>query len=77
MQILVIKILSREMHLPSSDQEWQIPAIWPDPRPPLFFLFEFDDEQETSYLAASVSIWIFSTNSIESPLLLYKIPGEK
>ena len=54
MQLLVSRIFSNEMHLPSSVKLWQIPAETVLPSPlPLFALLLPLDEHETSYLAAA------------------------
>jgi hypothetical protein len=45
-----------------------MPAKWPFPIPPaVFFLLLPLEEQETSYLAESDSIFSFSINSTQSP----------
>jgi hypothetical protein len=71
MHRLVINIFKREMQRPSADHEWQIPHDSAAPIPLAVFLRELpDDEQDASYLAASVSIFNFSdiaSPNIQSP----------
>lgn len=68
MQTLVIKSFSREIHRPSSDQEWQIPEAAGAPKAPfLLALEEPDEEHDTSYLADSAKILIFSCKSNSIP----------
>ncbi len=55
-----------EMHRPSSAQLWQIPEMAAFPTWPFLFLRLLPlDEQDTSYLAESASIFSFSNISIK------------
>jgi hypothetical protein len=64
-QALVIKVLKREMHLPSSVKEWHIPpeAVFPTLSLPFTFRLEAELAQ-VSHLLASPRIRIFSPTSI-------------
>ena len=65
MQQFVKSILSRDTHRPSGVKLWHIPLTLAEPRLPFFeCLFEPEDEQDTSYLAAEDKILNFSPISI-------------
>ena len=65
MHLFVYKILSSEIHLPSCDQEWQIPDDAAFPMPSfVFFLLEPLEEQEASYFAEFDNISSFLITSI-------------
>ena len=65
MHSFVNKILRREMHLPSAEKEWQMPAAIEFPIPFLLPLrFTPEEVQATSYLAASVKMASFSIRDI-------------
>ena len=62
---LLIRILRREIHLPSGVKEWHIPPTEAFPSPPFVFArFEPEEEHDTSYLALSVKICKVSALSI-------------
>ena len=73
-QSLLMRSLSNETHLPSGVNEWQHPSGIPFPMPPVFFLPLPDEEQETSYLALSVSIFSVSSAIMVS---LYHMRAQK
>ena len=76
MQWFVKSIFSREIHLPSSDQLWQIPLFELLPNPPgLFFRILPLEEQETSYFAAAERISSFFCSSIRTPRTYNFFPG--
>ena len=61
MQLLVIKILNKLTHRPSSVKLWQIPQATPLPIPLVsFFRLLPLDAHDTSYLAASARMLSFS-----------------
>ena len=65
MQLLVIRIFNSEMQRPSAVKEWQIPALAAEPMLPFSpWRVEPEDEQDTSYLAASDNIVSFSIRFI-------------
>lgn len=52
-----MRIFNRDIHLPSGVKEWHIPEAAVEPREPFWdFLFDPEEEQDTSYLAASLKI---------------------
>lgn len=71
MHSFVNKIFSREIHLPSAEKLWQIPALIQFPIPvPSFCLSLPLDVHATSYLAASDKILNFSAIVIFSVILI-------
>ena len=69
MHSLLIKILSKEIHLPSGVKEWHSPPTEALPNPLFpFTLLEPEDEQETSYFALSVKISSLSAFNIRYSL---------
>ena len=72
LQALLNSTFKREMHRPSADHVWHMPALQPLPSPPLGApRLEPLEEHDTSYLAASPRILSFSRRSIYTPALLY------
>ena len=64
----------QEIHLPSGVNEWQIPLVAVDPKDPFEdALLEPEEEQETSYFAASLRIFNFSFIFIPSPSIYFKV----
>ena len=63
-QQLVRRILSREIHLPSAEKEWQMPFTAALPKPFLFFLVLPLEEHDASYFALSARIFSFSSRVI-------------
>ena len=65
MQLLVIRIFNSEMQRPSAVKEWQIPALAAEPMLPFSpRRVEPEEEQDTSYLAASDNMVSFSMRFI-------------
>lgn len=65
MQLFVMSIFKRDTHRPSGVKEWQIPAFAAEPMVPFGpCLVEPEEEQDTSYLAASARIDSFSMRFI-------------